>query len=215
MFYNWKTAFSNTHFRNRFIISFGILLFVLTAFVLLLAYFENRQGHQFYDPILNFIKPRDLSDFIFFVTYTAALIGLIYSIYSPYKFLHFIQMYGSLTILRIITLFFIPIDPPTEIIPLQDKFLNHNFYAGSEYLKNLFFSGHAATLFLFYFFVTNQFLKYTFLVAAVAVSVGILVQHANYSYDVVAAPIFAYIAYRLITKFSKHYHSSVYEMAEK
>jgi len=33
-------------------------------------------------------------------------------------------------------------------------------------------------------------------------------QHVHYSYDVVAAPIFAYIAYRLITKFSKHYYDS-------
>jgi hypothetical protein len=28
----------------------------------------------------------------------------------------------------------------------------------------------------------------------------------HYSYDVIAAPIFAYLAYRVITKFSKHYY---------
>lgn len=207
MLYNWKIAFSNYHFRNRFFISVILLFIVLTVFAALLAYIETRQGHTFYDPILNFIKPRDVSDFIFFVTYSAAIVGLVYAFLSPYKFLHLIQMYGALTLLRVVTLFFIPLDPPTSIIPLRDTFLNHTFYAGSEHLKDLFFSGHAATLFLFYFFTTNRVLKYAFLAAAIAVSIGVIVQHVHYSYDVIAAPIFAYIAYRVITKFSKHYQN--------
>jgi membrane-associated phospholipid phosphatase len=207
MFYNWKTAFLSPHFRNRFIISIALLIITLTGFAFLLAYIETRQGHTFYDPILNFIKPRDVSDFIFFVTYSAALVGLIYSFTSPYKSLHLIQMYCTLTLLRVITLFFVPLEPPMAIIPLKDGFLSHTFYAGSEHLKDLFFSGHAATLFLFYFFTTNKVLKYTFLAAAIAVSIGVMVQHVHYSYDVIAAPIFAYIAYRVITKFSKHYQN--------
>lgn len=207
MLYNWKIALSNKHFQNRFFISVVVLIGILIGFASLLAYIETRQGHTFYDPILNFIKPRDVSDFIFFVTYSAALIGLIYAFLSPYKFLHLIQMYGALTLLRVVTLFFIPLEPPTSIIPLRDTILTHTFYAGNEHLKDLFFSGHAATLFLFYFFTINKFLKYTFLAAAIAVSVGVMVQHVHYSYDVIAAPIFAYIAYRVITKFSKHYQT--------
>lgn len=205
MLYNWKIAFQNLQFRNRFVISLISIIFILVGFASFLAYIETRQGHVFYDPILNFIKPRDVSDFIFIATYSSALIGLIYAFKSPYRFLHLIQMYGALTALRVITLFFIPLDPPSSIIPLRDEFLKQTFYAGSENLKDLFFSGHAATLFLFFFFAQNQFLKYLFLLAAVAVSVGVVVQHVHYSYDVIAAPIFAYIAYRLITKFSKHY----------
>jgi membrane-associated phospholipid phosphatase len=209
MLYNWKTAFADKHFRNRFLISFVLVSIVLTGFASLLAYIETRQGHTFYDPILNFIKPRDVSDFIFFVTYLTALVGLIYAFLSPYRFLHLMQMYGSLTLLRVITLFFVPLDPPTAIIPLRDAFLTHTFYAGNENLKDLFFSGHAATLFLFFFFANNKVLKVLFLLSAIAVSIGVVVQHVHYSYDVLAAPIFAYIAYRVITKFSKHYYSEL------
>lgn len=205
MFYNWKIALANTRFRGRFITSLLVLLVILVGFAWFLAYIENRQGHAFYDPILNFLKPRDVSYFIFFITYSAAIVGLVYAFNSPYKFLHLIQMYGTLTLLRIVTLFFVPLEPPTALIPLHDEFLNHTFYAGSQNLKDLFFSGHAATLFLFYFFTEHKFLKYTFLVAAITVSIGVLVQHVHYSYDVVAAPIFAFIAYKVITKFSKHY----------
>lgn len=207
MLHNWTLALKNTNFRNRFLLSLGFLVLILTGFAWLLAYIETRQGHTFYDPILNFFKPRDVSDFIFFVTYTTAIIALVYAFSSPYKFLHLIQMYGSLTVLRIITLFFIPLEPPSEIIPLRDEFLTNTFYAGAQNLKDLFFSGHAATLFLFYFFSTNKVLKYLFLIAGIAVSIGVVLQHVHYSYDVIAAPIFAYIAYRLITKFSKHYYS--------
>jgi len=211
MLHNWTLALKNTNFRNRFLLSLGFLVIILTGFAWLLAYIETRQGHAFYDPILNFFKPRDVSDFIFFVTYSTAIIALVYAFSSPYKFLHLIQMYGSLTVLRVITLFFIPLEPPSEIIPLRDQFLTSTFYAGAQNLKDLFFSGHAATLFLFYFFSTNKILKYIFLVAAIAVSIGVLLQHVHYSYDVIAAPIFAYIAYRLITKFSKHYYSEAQE----
>lgn len=207
MLYNWKIALSNPYFRNRFFSSVVILSVILMAFAAFLAYIETRQGHTFYDPILNFIKPRDVSDFIFFVTYSTALIGMVYAFSSPYRFLHLIQMYGALTALRMITLFFIPLEPPMSIIPLRDELLTNTFYAGNQNLKDLFFSGHAATLFLFCFFATNKLLKYIFLVAALAVSVGVVLQHVHYSYDVIAAPIFAYIAYRLITKFSKHYHN--------
>lgn len=207
MLYSWKTAFKNPLFRNRFLISLGLLIIILSVFAWFLAYIEARQGHTFYDPVLNFIKPRDVSDFIFTVTYSTAFIALIYAFSTPYKFLHLIQMYASLTVLRIITLFFVPLEPPTEIIPLRDEFLTNTFYAGAQNLKDLFFSGHAATLFLFFFFSDNKVLKIMFLAAAIAVSVGVVLQHVHYSYDVIAAPIFAYIAYRLITKFSKLYYN--------
>ncbi len=206
MLYNWKLALSDKRFRNKFFISMAIVIIVLTGFASLLAYIETRQGHNVYDPILNFIKPRDVSYFIFTITYLTALIAIIYALLSPYKFLHLMQMYGALTFLRIITLFFVPLESPSAIIPLHDEILKHTFYAGGENLKDLFFSGHAATLFLFYFFCVNKVLKYLFLTAAIAVSVGVVVQHVHYSYDVMAAPLFAYIAYKLITKFSKHYY---------
>jgi len=209
MLYSWKIALPEKHFRNRFISSKVILLIVLTGFASLLAYIETRQGHVVYDPVLNFIKPRDVSYFIFFTTYTNALVAIIYAFTSPYKFLHLIQMYGTLTLLRVLTLFFVPLESPIAIIPLHDEILKLTFYSGGENIKDLFFSGHAATLFLFYFFSVDKVLKYLFLAAAISVSIGLVVQHVHYSFDVLAAPVFAYISYKLVTKFSKHYYKEV------
>lgn len=190
----------------KFFVTIGLLALLLLGLGTLLNYIESRQGKVFYDPILNFIKPRDVSGFIFITTYFTALIAIIYAFATPYRFLHLLQMYGVLTGLRIITLFFIPLDPPVEIIPLKDKILTATFYHGGENMKDLFFSGHAATLFLFFFFAKDIMLRYLFLAAALLVSACVVIQHVHYSYDVIAAPIFAYIAYRFITKFSKHYY---------
>ncbi|MFO0323303.1 MAG: hypothetical protein ACK504_12855 [Bacteroidota bacterium] len=184
-----------------------ISIIVLTGFASLLSYIETLQGHLIYDPILNFIKPRDVSYFIFFVTYLTALIALVYAFLSPYNFLHLVQMYILLTLLRMLNLFFIPLETPTAIIPLHDQLFSRQFYPGAENLKYLVFSGHAATLFLFYFFTVNKFLKYLFLLSAICVSVGMIIQHVHHTYDVVVAPIFAYISYKLIVKFSKHYYA--------
>lgn len=209
MLYSWKIALSEKHFRNRFIVSMVILLIVLTGFASLLAYIETRQGHVAYDPVLNFIRPRDVSYFIFFTTYTTALVAIIYALSSTYKFLHLIQMYGTLKLLRVFTLFFVPLESPIAIIPLNDEILKHTFYSGGENIKDLFFSGHAATLFLFYFFSVDKVLKYLFLAAAISVSISLVVQHAHYSFDILAAPVFAYISYKLVAKFSKHYYKEV------
>jgi membrane-associated phospholipid phosphatase len=52
-------------------------------------------------------------------------------------------------------------------------------------------------------------LKYLFLAAAISVSISLVVQHAHYSFDILAAPVFAYISYKLVAKFSKHYYKEV------
>jgi hypothetical protein len=209
MFYNWKIALSDKHFRNRFLISLSIVCIILTGFAALLAYIETVQGHVLYDPVLNFIKPHDVSLFIFLATYFTAIVAVCYALGSPYKGLHLLQMYGILTFLRIITLFFLPLESPLAIIPLNQEYLPASVYSEHHHIKNLLFSGHASTLFLFFFFSLNKWLKGIFLVTAVSVSLAVVVQHVNYSYDVIVAPLFAYIAYRIVVKFSKHYYKEI------
>lgn len=210
MIHAWKMAFKNSSFRVRFILSFALLSVVLFFFASFLNYIELRQGHVFYDPVMNFFKPRDVSYFIFITTYTASVIGLVYAFFSPYTTLHLCQMYLLLTVFRIITLFFVPMDPPETIIPLKDVFLQHTFYetAGGN-LKDLFFSGHTATLFLFFFLIRNIYLKWFFFIAAVCVAFGVVIQHVHYSYDVIAAPLFAFISYYIVNKHVKFYNSSL------
>lgn len=203
--YTWKLALQNKSFIQKMIWSFIFLGVIMYFFAWFLNYIETRQGHVFYDPILNFLRPRDVSDFIFFTTYGAGLLGLCYGFANPYRTIHLCQMYTLLTIFRIITLFIFPLDPPTAIIPLKDAILENTFYNEGGNVKDLFFSGHTATLFLFFFLTKHRTLKWIFFACAISVAIAVVIQHVHYSYDVIVAPLFAYISYKLISRHSKLY----------
>ncbi|MCD6067870.1 MAG: hypothetical protein K0S33_2696 [Bacteroidetes bacterium] len=204
---SWKLAFKNKHFTTKFILSFLLLAALMYFLAWFLNYVEQRQGHVFYDPVLNFFRPRDVSDIIFYTTYGATLIALAYSFGSPYRVLHLCQMYSLLTVFRIITLFLFPLDPPSSIIPLKDAILEGTVYNDVGNVKDLFFSGHTATLFLFFFFTKNIILKWLFFVCALCVAVAVVIQHIHYSYDVLAAPLFAWFACKLVKRHSKLYET--------
>jgi membrane-associated phospholipid phosphatase len=204
---SWKLAFKNNQFTAKFILSILLLVGLMYFLAWFLNYVEQREGHVFYDPVLNFFRPRDVSDIIFYTTWGATLIVLIYALGSPYRMIHVCQMYTLLTIFRIITLFIIPLDPPVAIIPFKDAILQSTVYGAEGNVKDLFFSGHTASLFLFFFFSRNIFLKWLFFICALVVAVAVVIQHIHYSYDVLAAPLFAYFAYKLVNRHTKFYES--------
>ncbi len=208
--HDWLQAFRQTQFRTKFLLSFILLIALLTWIGTFLTYVEHRQGHIFYDPILNFFKPRDVSDFIFYTTYGAAIIGLVYAFRSPYQLLHLCQMYVLLNVFRIICMFFLPLDPPEGIIPLNDVILKNTVYeSGNLNLKDLFFSGHTATLFLFFFFAHNFWLKLFYFICASSVAFALVIQHVHYSLDIIAAPLFAFASYKIVTRVFKHYNKAL------
>jgi membrane-associated phospholipid phosphatase len=114
-------------------------------------------------------------------------------------------MYILLNLFRIVCMFFIPLDPPDGIIPLNDTFLKNTVYEGGLNLKDLFFSGHTATLFLFFFFVKNNWFKLFFFLAACSVAFALVIQHVHYSLDIIAAPFFAFLSWKIITIVFKLY----------
>lgn len=76
------------------------------------------------------------------------------------------------------------------------------FGAGSAQplTKDLFFSGHTATLCLFAIMFEDRPFKLFFGTMAVVVGVAVLMQHVHYSIDVVVAPLAAIAAARLSKK---------------
>jgi len=148
--HNWTLAIKNSQFNKRLLSSLFFLFVLLYFFAWFLNYIETRNGHD--DPLLNFFRPHDVSDFIFYTSYGVAFIALIHAILDPFRTLHLCQMYSLLIVFRIITLFLLPLNPPQALIPLKDSILESTFYGGNTYVKDLFFSGHTSTLFLFFFF---------------------------------------------------------------
>lgn len=196
----WQIYFSRPNKKIYFFLSIFLLTLTLVSFVYFLTFNESRTGFVFNDPILNLFEPIAVSEGALFVTYFVAICGLIISFREPALFVGLLQAYTIMTLFRMLCLYILPLEAPASIIPLKDTFLQSSFYSGRENLKDLFFSGHTATIFLFAFAFRKKHTKRFFMAGACLVGLFVLIQHVHYSIDVLAAPIFAFIAIRIQKK---------------
>ena len=196
----WQTYFSKKNSYIIFVASVVTLTLILFVFLHFLTYNEFRKGYIFNDPILNLIHPIDVSIYTFLITYSFSIAGLFIALLNPILFIQLIQGYSILITLRMICMFTLPLEAPIHIIPLKDIFLNASFYSGRENLKDLFFSGHTAILFLFAFYLKNKTLKILFMIGGLIIALLLITQHVHYIIDVLAAPLFAYFSFTVQRK---------------
>ncbi|MGA8263398.1 MAG: phosphatase PAP2-related protein [Ignavibacteriaceae bacterium] len=194
---NWGTFLKNKYYRNEFIISILILAIVLFVFANFLNFNEGRNGITLADPLLHFYKAVNLTWLTFSLIYFSILIILFTLVANPRKLLLTIQCYSLLLLIRIILMFLMPLNPPVGMILLNDPFVQL-FGTGQILTKDLFFSGHTATIFLFYLVSGKRVYRTYFLLATVLVGASVLLQHVHYSIDVLSAPFFSYASYRLV-----------------
>jgi len=192
---NWKDIISKKKSELILTITFlVVMLFILSKF---LTFVEHRDGVVLPDPVLKLFNPVDVTWIIFGLLYTALISTVIYFFTKPELLLTAFQTYIVLTILRIIMMYLTPFNAPQDSIILDDPFVQA-FRTGEIFTKDLFFSGHTAILFLLYLVADKTYLKVFLLVCTILIGLAVLVQHVHYTIDVVAAPIFAYMAYMLV-----------------
>jgi membrane-associated phospholipid phosphatase len=78
-----------------------------------------------------------------------------------------------------LTIWLIPLDPPSLLVELKD----------------LFYSGHTATIFLLAFCLQQKTDKVLAFFAGSIIGVLLLIQHVHYSVDILFAPLFAFLCY--------------------
>lgn len=192
----WLISLSNSSFRTRFFLTLAILIFVLLSLARFLDYNEDLSGFAFEDPLLSLFTPVDLTWFTFGVIYSSLIVALVSLSFYPDDFLIALQSYSLVFFFRLCTIFLLPLNAPLTTISLTDPFVE--FFGGGETLyRDLFFSGHTATMFLFFLTSKNLKLRKVFLVSTLLVAGSVLIQHVHYTIDVVAAPFFAYASYRI------------------
>jgi hypothetical protein len=196
----WNTYWKNRRNKGIVLLSLSALTLTLFFFVHFLTFNEARKGFVFKDPVLGLFHPYSLSEYTFFITYLLGVYGLIVCAQKPQLFVKLVQAYTIMTLLRMACMFLLPLEPPELIIPLRDSFLRSSFYSGRENLKDLFFSGHTATIFLFVFIFENIRFKWFYAVGATVVGMLLVLQHVHFSIDVAAAPVFAYLGVHLQKK---------------
>ena len=192
----WQAALSDRVFRTKFIITLAFLALVLFLLANFLSYNEHRAGFPLNDPFLSSFNPVDLTWLTFILIYAGLVTALVFLTFHPARMLTALQSYILISALRIITIYFLPLNAPVHIIPLTDPFVEF-FGGGTTLLRDLFFSGHTSTMFLFFLTAKSKNLKTIFLICTILVASCVLLQHVHYTIDVIAAPFFAYTSYRI------------------
>jgi hypothetical protein len=201
----WKSSFTDKKFRIELLITV-ILTVILFYYVPgFLDFVESRPGVVLPDPILNIFSPVDVTWLTFIIIYLSVIVGLASFARDPRQLLFAAQAYSLLILFRIIAMYLTPFAAPEKILPLNDPFVQW-IGSGDVLTKDLFFSGHTATLFIIFLISKNFKLKVLFLILTIAVAYCVIIQQVHYSIDVFAAPFFAYGSYSLLRFMKKKYH---------
>lgn len=201
----WNSELHGTKYLYQIVLSFVGVIIGLGVFTRFLVFIEDRAGIILPDPILSWFNPVDISWFIFIIMYSTVLIAIISLLQSPKALILGLQSYVIMLVVRMIAMYSIPLEAPATILPLIDPMVSE-VGVGKLMTKDLFFSGHTATIFIMYLVAQKRIFKIFFLVATIIIAISVLVQHVHYSVDVIAAPFFAYGCYRLVYLFNNKYN---------
>jgi len=196
----WRNAWKIHAFKEQSLVTLAGVIVALVLIRVFLDYVETRPGVVLPDPLVPLLPAVDLKWITYSVFYSGILFGLISLLLYPFALLLTLRALVVLIVLRIVFLFLLPLDPPAGHIPLIDPFIQPPDQP--PLTRDLFFSGHVATLALLGNTARWRDMKIIFFSTAVVVSVLFLFQHVHYTIDLVAAPCFAYVAYgvtKLIT----------------
>jgi len=194
---NWRQHWGDSGFRAQLLLTIPALVLVLYALATFLAFVESRPGISLPDPLLALYPAKDVTWLTFGVIYLGLVAGLVNLLRFPAHLLLALQSYIAMALFRIIAMYCVPLDPPQGMILLRDP-LVEILGTGRVLTKDLFFSGHTATMVLLALTAPQRRLRVAFLVLAACVAVLVLWQHVHYSIDVFVAPFFAYAAYRIV-----------------
>jgi hypothetical protein len=188
---NWHNAWHDKAFRERLI--FAVIAIIIIAFIThyFFDYNEGRKGGVVMnDWVLQELPADNVSIPITLFMSSVVLLFLFRTIVNPVMFITALIAYTLLLAFRIITIAITHFQTPPELIELHDP-ISDLVYGSKFITKDLFFSGHVATIFLVYLCLYKKTDKYYLLFAAFSIGLLVLIQHVHYTIDVLCAPFFA------------------------
>ncbi len=196
----WSKAWQMPAYKKQVSIGVLILIIILSGFPFFFNTIEARDGYQVNDWLLRQMPSINLSIPIFSLIWFCAILTIVQAVKYPKFFLLFLWAYIFLCISRVITISIFTLNPPNNLVPLVDPIANA-FYGGKFITKDLFYSGHTATVFLMYLCFQKHWHKRVALIASICIGVMVLFQHVHYSIDVFAAFPITYFIYLAAKKF--------------
>ena len=194
----WPAAWARRGFQMRLGLVLVLLLGLLPVVPGFYRFVQARPGQLLADPLLVLLPVQDHSTLIFTLIYGAIAATLVYLLPRPQRLLQALWAYYLLQLLRMATLWLLPLEPPATLVILHDPVMDRIFEVTTQpIVRDLFFSGHTATMTLLTLVGRGRGWRWALGLATVAVGLLVLVQRVHYSYDVLAAPFFAWAAYWL------------------
>jgi PAP2 superfamily C-terminal len=193
---NWTIALQQPLFRKKILAGALLLLIILISLPFFFQAIEKRNGVKLNDWLLNCLPAYNVSLVIFIIIWSVALLCIIRAIQSPGIFMALLWGYILLFISRMISIWLVPLNPPANLIALIDP-ISNTFYGRHYITKDLFYSGHTATVFLFFLCLQKKSDKVIALISTFAVAVLLIFQHVHYTVDIVFAPLFTFLCYKL------------------
>lgn len=195
---NWPTAWALPGFRLRLGLVVMVLFGLLPVVPSFYHFIQQRPGQRLADPLLTLLPIHDVSAPTFALIYGCVAATLVYLLPRPLLLLRALWAYYFLQLLRMLTLWLLPLEPPLTLLLLHDPVMDRIFEVTTQpIIRDLFFSGHTATMALLTLVGPGRRWRATLALMTVAVGILVLVQRVHYSYDVLAAPFFAWLAYWL------------------
>ncbi|MBP9210992.1 MAG: hypothetical protein KBF37_11805 [Saprospiraceae bacterium] len=191
----WVVALRQAAFLRCAAVTLAGISFFFWGLRTFLDFVEMRTGCRLDDPILALLPERDVSAFIFLIIYAGAFIVICFLLPRPWAFLFALHVFLAMQFIRAVSMYLTPLEPPVGVIPLHDPLIFQFVYGNEAKVKDLFFSGHTATLMVFLLICRRQrILRRTFAVLTVLVGCLLLLQHCHYTIDVIGAVAMAYYA---------------------
>ena len=209
---SWREAWGSKPFRRKLIVGWILYIGVLLYYPHFFASIQEKQGVLLDDFLLEWLPSINMSAIIFGGIYVTVIYTIFKAAQSPYLFLLYLWATLFVSLSRIITNVSVPLEPPIGLVPLVDPILLP-FYGPNGITKDLFYSGHTASVFLTYLILRNRNDKIAALIATIIVAISLLLQHIHYTIDVVSAPLFVYCFFILSKKIALvHDTTAVAEM---
>ena len=194
----WPTAWAALPFRLQLGAVVLLLLGLLPIVPGFYHFIQARPGRLLADPLLALLPVHDVSELTFALIYGGIAATLAYLLPRPKLLLRALWAYFFLQLLRMATLWLVPLEPPAALVLLHDPVMDRIFAVTTQpIVRDLFFSGHTATMTLLTLAGRGRAWRRTLGLLTLAVAVLVLVQRVHYSYDVLAAPLFGGLAYAL------------------
>jgi hypothetical protein len=203
---NWLFAIRQKSYRFQLIVVVAALLAIL---LYLPTYFHTvigpREGVLLNDFVLNAFTPGDYSWLIFLLIYFSLALVLQGAFKQPYTILFALKCYLAITLFRMITMFLFTLEPPMGIVILKDPLIDKMAYGGTVFTKDLFFSGHIATLTMLVWVERRRWAKWSIAACTGGVALLLMMQRVHYTIDILFAPLAASLVVLLIKRYTSQF----------